>query len=131
MIIHRKCKPYFAYGFEISNKKSNQLFFRIVFLRHGAKRLLLHSRFFRNCLPKKGRRHIFWNQNSTISSYDAKEEAKKLLVMYTFTLNFPNGNVQTYPDEGSMRRAAQAMGGTVVAINSSGTNKIYAFQPKK
>lgn len=77
MIIHRKCKPRFAYGFEISNKKSNQLFFRIVFLRHGAKRLLLHSRFFRNCLPKKGWRHIFWNQNSTISSYDAKEEAKK------------------------------------------------------
>lgn len=51
--------------------------------------------------------------------------------MYTFTLNFPNGNVQTYTDEVSMRRAAQAMGGTVVAINSSGTNKIYAFQPKK
>ena len=127
MIIHRKCKPHFAYGFEISNKKSNQLFFRIVFLRHGAKRLLLHSRFFRNCLPKKGRRHIFWNQNSTISSYDAKEEAKKLLVMYTFTLNFPNGNVQTYASYNDMLAAARLMGGEAKCISG----KTYAFVPKK
>ena len=49
---------------------------------------------------------------------------------FTFTLNFPNGNVQTYPDGATMKAAAKAMGGEAVAVNTSGPNKIYAFSPK-
>lgn len=51
--------------------------------------------------------------------------------MFTFILNFPNGNVQTYPDAASMNNAAKAMGGEAKAINTSGKEKIYAFVPKK
>lgn len=51
--------------------------------------------------------------------------------MFTFTLNFPNGNVQTYPDAATMKNAAKAMGGEAQPINTSGQNKIYAFVPKK
>ena len=35
---------------------------------------------------------------------------------FTFTLNFPNGNVQTYPDGATMKAAAKAMGGEAVAV---------------
>lgn len=46
-----------------------------------------------------------------------------------YTLNFPNGNVQTYPSEIDMKTAARAMGGEAKPVNSS--KKIYAFVPKK
>lgn len=44
-----------------------------------------------------------------------------------FTLNFPNGNTQTYPDKSSMFSAARAMGGDAVMVSQY----IYAFVPKK
>lgn len=50
---------------------------------------------------------------------------------FTFTLNFPNGNVQTYPDVATLKAAAKAMGGEAVSLNSPGLNKLYAFSPKK
>lgn len=46
-----------------------------------------------------------------------------------YTLNFANGNSQTYPDLNSLLNAAKAMGGEVKLINSSA--KIFAFVPKK
>lgn len=46
-----------------------------------------------------------------------------------YTLNFANGNTQTYPDYASMMNAARVMGGEAKVINSSA--KIYAFVPKK
>ena len=50
---------------------------------------------------------------------------KKYIMAYT--LNFPNGNVQTYSSYGELRRAAQAMGGEVKEISTY----VYAFVPKK
>lgn len=47
----------------------------------------------------------------------------------TYTLNFPNGNVQTYPDLNSLSAAARAMGGDAKVVNN--TAHIYAFVPKK
>lgn len=44
-----------------------------------------------------------------------------------YTLNFANGNTQTYPDLTSLQNAAKAMGGEAKIIS----NKIYAFVPKK
>ena len=49
--------------------------------------------------------------------------------MSTYKLNFPNGNVQTYPDSTSMRDAARAMGGEAKSIKA--IEKIYAFVTKK
>lgn len=46
-----------------------------------------------------------------------------------YTLNFANGNTQTYPDFNSLMNAARALGGEAKVINSSA--KIYAFVPKK
>lgn len=46
-----------------------------------------------------------------------------------WTLNFPNGNVQTYPSYNDIVNAARAMGGEAKVINASA--KIYAFVPKK
>lgn len=46
-----------------------------------------------------------------------------------YTLNFPNGNSQTYPNFGDLVNAAKAMGGEAKAINAGA--KIYAFVPKK
>lgn len=46
-----------------------------------------------------------------------------------YTLNFANGNTQTYPDLNSLMNAARALGGEAKAINLSA--KIYAFVPKK
>lgn len=43
------------------------------------------------------------------------------------TLNFPNGNVQTYPDFIALRDAVEAMGGTYQRI----ANDTYVFIPKK
>ena len=42
-----------------------------------------------------------------------------------YTLNFPNGNSQTYPDHYTMERAAQAMGGDAEHISGD----IYVFVP--
>ncbi len=47
----------------------------------------------------------------------------------TYTLNFPNGNSQSYPDYNSMCQAARAMGGEAKNVNMSA--RIYAFVPKK
>lgn len=44
-----------------------------------------------------------------------------------FTLNFANGNSQTYPDYAAMCSAARAMGGMAQQIR----DKIYVFVPKK
>ena len=49
--------------------------------------------------------------------------------MATYTLNFPNGNSQTYPDKSSMDIAAKAMGGDAKVVNSNAN--IYAFVAKK
>lgn len=46
-----------------------------------------------------------------------------------YTLNFANGNSQTYPDLSSLMNAAKALGGEAKLISSSA--KIYAFVPKK
>lgn len=46
-----------------------------------------------------------------------------------YTLNFPNGNVQTYPSFSDMQNAARALGGEIKIIN--GAAKIYVFVPKK
>ena len=47
--------------------------------------------------------------------------------MATYTLNFPNGNVQTYASPSAMHTAARLLGGEAKSI--SGNN--YAFVPKK
>ena len=47
--------------------------------------------------------------------------------MATYTLNFPNGNVQTYASLYDLRTAANLLGGEAKRI--SGDN--YAFVPKK
>lgn len=44
-----------------------------------------------------------------------------------YTLNFPNGNVQTYANQGELERAARLLGGEAKLISS----KTYAFVPKK
>ena len=44
-----------------------------------------------------------------------------------FTLNFPNGNVQTYSTFSDMTRAAKLMGGEAKLVSG----KVYAFVPKK
>lgn len=44
-----------------------------------------------------------------------------------YTLNFPNGNVQTYSSYAELARAAELLGGTVKTIGG----KNYAFVPKK
>ena len=46
-----------------------------------------------------------------------------------YTLNFPNGNVQTYPSQGDMQNAARLLGGEAKLVN--GPAKIYVFVPKK
>lgn len=48
----------------------------------------------------------------------------------TFILNFPNGNVQKYPDSATLTNAARAMGGEAKFISASGNDRIYAFVPK-
>ena len=50
-----------------------------------------------------------------------------LIIMYT--LNFPNGNVQTYPSLSDLQRAARELGGEAKLINTQ--QKIYVFVPKK
>ena len=47
--------------------------------------------------------------------------------MATYTLNFPNGNVQTYASSSDLLAAARLLGGE--AKNIGGKN--YAFVPKK
>lgn len=44
-----------------------------------------------------------------------------------YTLNFPNGNVQTYANQGELERAARLLGGEAKLISG----KTYAFVPKK
>lgn len=44
-----------------------------------------------------------------------------------YTLNFPNGNVQTYASFSELNRAASLMGGDAKMISG----KTYAFVPKK
>ena len=46
-----------------------------------------------------------------------------------YTLNFSNGQSQTYPDLNTMNSAARAMGGEAKLVN--GGQKIYVFVPKK
>lgn len=46
-----------------------------------------------------------------------------------YSLNFPNGNVQTYANLAELQNAARALGGEAKIISSS--NKTYAFVPKK
>lgn len=43
------------------------------------------------------------------------------------TLNFPNGNVQTYPSSGAMQTAVRAMGGDWQNVSGD----IYVFIPKQ
>ena len=47
--------------------------------------------------------------------------------MATYTLNSPNGNVQTYAGFSEMERAARLLGGEAKIIS----NYNYAFVPKK
>lgn len=47
----------------------------------------------------------------------------------TYTLNFPNGNSQSYPDYNSMCQAAKTMGGEAKIVN--GSANIFAFVQKK
>lgn len=47
--------------------------------------------------------------------------------MATYTLNFPNGNVQTYASWSELTAAARLLGGEAKLIG--GNN--YAFVPKK
>ena len=49
--------------------------------------------------------------------------------MATYTLNFPNGNVQTYASLSEMQRAAELLGGQAKSISLTGNN--YVFVPKK
>ena len=44
-----------------------------------------------------------------------------------YTLNFPNGNSQTYNTVSELMNAAHALGGTAKSVG----NKVYAFVPKK
>ena len=44
-----------------------------------------------------------------------------------YTLNFPNGNVQTYNSMGDLQKAARLRGGDAKLING----KTYAFVAKK
>lgn len=44
-----------------------------------------------------------------------------------YTLNFPNGNVQTYASKGDLDRAANYFGGEAKLISGN----TYAFVPKK
>lgn len=44
-----------------------------------------------------------------------------------YTLNFPNGSSQTYPDFGTMSNAAKLLGGEAKQVNGN----VYVFVPKK
>lgn len=46
-----------------------------------------------------------------------------------YTLNFPNGNSQTYPSWADLMKAARELGGEAKVISS--TQNIYVFVPKK
>ena len=46
-----------------------------------------------------------------------------------YTLNFPDGRTQTYPDQSTLYAAAKAMGGETRCVNSNA--HIYVFIPKK
>lgn len=47
--------------------------------------------------------------------------------MATYTLNFPNGNSQTYSSAGQLQAAATSMGGRAVSQGGG----VYVFVPKK
>ena len=49
--------------------------------------------------------------------------------MATYTLNSPNGNVQTYASSSDLLAAARLLGGEAKIINIRDNN--YAFVPKK
>lgn len=46
-----------------------------------------------------------------------------------YTLNFPNGNVQTYSSLNDLMQAARLLGGEAKVINTA--QKTYVFVPKK
>lgn len=54
-------------------------------------------------------------------------ESKALNLQIMYTLNFPNGNVQTYSSLSELNNAARLLGGEAKFIGG----KNYAFVPKK
>lgn len=54
-------------------------------------------------------------------------ESKVLNLKIMYTLNFPNGNVQTYSTSSELFTAARLLGGEAKLIGG----KNYAFVPKK
>ncbi len=60
-----------------------------------------------------------------LNAFQKSEAIKIFYIMYT--LNFPNGNVQTYANVGDLLNAARLLGGEAKLISS----KTYAFVPKK
>lgn len=60
-----------------------------------------------------------------LNAFRKSEVIKIFYIMYT--LNFPNGNVQTYANVGDLLNAARLLGGEAKLISS----KTYAFVPKK
>lgn len=60
-----------------------------------------------------------------LNAFRKSETIKIFYIMYT--LNFPNGNVQTYANVGDLLNAARLLGGEAKLISS----KTYAFVPKK
>lgn len=58
-------------------------------------------------------------------SFGAGETNKILNIMYT--LNFSNGNVQTYSSFGELMNAAKLLGGEAKQVNGN----VYVFVPKK
>lgn len=60
-----------------------------------------------------------------LNAFRKSEAIKIFYIMYT--LNFPNGNVQTYASQGELEHAARLLGGEAKIISG----KTYAFVPKK
>ena len=87
--------------------------------------LISSSRYSRTCLLNGLRCHAFciWNTNN--SFFGIGKDTLNSYIMYT--LNFPDGRSQTYPDQNTLMAAVRAMGGEAKNLG----NHIFVFVPKK
>lgn len=70
---------------------------------------------------------ILWPESTDLLTGSSERLGIKQSTMYT--LNFPNGNVQTYSNLSDLQNAAKLLGGEAKQIRIGG--KEYVFIPKK
>jgi len=87
-------------------------------------------------VPAKGTGVVYFctrNKNDAVPKSVQQSRKQKQLcptqfrAKFMYTLNFPNGNSQTYNSLSELTNAARALGGTARCVG----NKVYAFVPQK